>query len=103
MEIDTIDIHEDIDEIKKEYLECPSPLKRVNSHNQNITTKRLLLDLTNLRESSCYLNNNSSILSQQKYPSVDDFEAPEDKENSSGEKEKLVKHLPLKKRILLSI
>ena len=30
LEIDTIDIHEDIDEIKKEYLEHPSPLKRVN-------------------------------------------------------------------------
>ena len=89
MEIDTIDIHEDIDEIKKEYLEYTSPLIRVNSHDQNIIAKRLLLDLTNLRKSSYYLNNNSSILGQQKNPSFDDFEAPEDKENSSGEKEKV--------------
>ena len=61
-EEDTIEIHEDLYEIKKEYLENPSPLKRVNSLNHNITAKRFLMDLTNLEKSSDYLNNNTSIL-----------------------------------------
>jgi len=88
-EEDTIEIHEDIYEIKKEYLEYPSPLKRVNSLDHNITAKRFLVDLTNLGKSSDYLNNNTSILDKQKYPLLDDFQAPEHKENSSREKSKV--------------
>ena len=88
-EEDTIEIHEDMDEIKKEYMEKSSPLKRVNSLNHNITAKRFLMDLTNLEKSSDNLNNNTSILVKQKCPLLDDFQAPEHKENSSGEKPKV--------------
>jgi len=88
-EEDTIEIHEDIYEIKKEFMEKSSPLKRINSLNHNTTAKRFLMDLTNLEESSNYLNNNTSILVKQKCPSLDDFQAAENKEYSSGEKLKV--------------